>query len=183
MYPDLKIFYKCFLDDYRYINTDLFIFKYYQEGLLMFNNKKFSKFLDLFLVLITYFSNLFSSPASPPVQAHIDRLLPQVVQMRASVASYLGHLRAQPDSLLKRASILSAAAATFLGAKALENFLQDQCTGQCGAYVGGAAFAAVVSASAIARFVYPEDFPTRNQIINALRDGVRAIINAKVATR
>lgn len=79
------------------------------------------------------------------------------------------------DSLLESVAIIGAGAASYLGTKALEQFLHNECIGQCSGYVGGATFAAVASACSIVRYVYPDYLPTKHQVMHGLRDAARAI--------
>lgn len=128
----------------------------------MIDNKKFYLFILLSLFNTMYCPTLSGYPNSDILPV----LVQQVVVHRAPI---------QRDSLLASVAVIGAGAASYLGSKALEHFLYNECTGQCSGYVGAAAFAAVASGCSIARYVYPDRLPNKHQVIQGLRDVARAI--------
>lgn len=138
------------------------IFYCINKGLLMIDNKKFYIFISHFLLLTIYCPTVSSYPNTDILPVHIQQVQVQRVPI-------------QRDSLLASVAVIGAGAASYLGTKALEHFLYNECTGQCSAYVGAAAFAAVASGCSIARYMYPDRLPNKHQMIQGLRDAARAI--------
>ncbi len=126
----------------------------------MIDNKKLYIKMFLSVFLMTYFPALISYPNTDLLPVHVQQV------QRAAV---------QPDTLLQSVAIIGAGAASYLGTKALERFLYNECMGQCSSYVGAATFAAIASGCSIARYMYPEYLPSKHQMIRGLRDAARAI--------
>lgn len=128
----------------------------------MIDNKKLYIITSLSLFLMTYSPTLKGSPNTDILPRYVQQMVVQPIPI-------------QRDSLLQSVAIIGAGAASYLGTKALEHFLCNECMGQCSSYVGAATFAAVASGCSIARYVYPDRLPNKHQVIQGLRDVARAI--------